>query len=212
MKYSTIVVAAGSGSRTGLGYNKMFYRLPSGRCIIEESVRLFLRDDDCREVIIVCRKEEQADFQKLFAAKKIRYVSGGATRGESVYHGLCTVTQDHVLVHDGARPYLDEESLKRLLKKTAETGVCLLAVPVKDTIKVVENGLVSATPKRELLWCAQTPQAFSSALLKQCYEKTMKEQAVLSDDAAVVEYCGHAVHVVMGNYENSKVTTADDLH
>lgn len=211
MNYSTVIVAAGSGSRSGLSYNKVFYQLPNGKRIIQQTLELFLKDNHCSQIVLVCKDEERADFQALLPYEKIIYASGGATRSESVYQGLLKVKEDYVLIHDGARPYLDQDSLSRLLMKLNSCVACLLMVPTKDTIKVVENGVVKHTPNRETLWCAQTPQAFQKSLLKECYEKLFQHPCVVTDDASVVEQFGYVVEMVMGSYENRKITTPDDL-
>ena len=108
MMYSAIILCAGSGKRTGLGYNKMFYQL-QGETVYEKTVNVFLHDKRCEEIIIVCKKEEQSHFKKLLNKKCMKFVEGGKERQDSVYEGLKHVTSDYVMIHDGARPFVKKE-------------------------------------------------------------------------------------------------------
>ena len=210
MEYGVVVVAAGVGSRVGLGYNKVFYRMKTGCTMIEQTLSLFIQDERCKQIVVVCREEEEKDFKQLCKSEKIEYAYGGATRSDSVQNGLANIKTEYVLIHDGARPWLSNEALNRLLETLATCHACLLMVPSKDTIKIVENGVVKTTPNRDTLWCAQTPQAFATKLLRDCF-KQLPHDVPVSDDASVVERCGYEVKAVMGEYENRKVTTIDDL-
>ncbi|MEG0275022.1 MAG: 2-C-methyl-D-erythritol 4-phosphate cytidylyltransferase, partial [Longicatena sp.] len=120
--------------------------------------------------------------------------------------------EDHVMIHDGARPWLSQECLKRILDELSVHKACLLMVPVKDTIKEVVNGKVVQTFVRSNLRQAQTPQAFETKLIIESYEKAMRQGVVASDDAQVVELCSdEIVYEVEGSYENLKVTTIEDI-
>ena len=119
---------------------------------------------------------------------------------------------DIVLTHDGARPFLREELILKGINGAIEFGACVIGVPVKDTIKVVnENNQVHHTPNRALLWAAQTPQCFKTDILKKGYEYASKESIVATDDSSLVEKYGHPVKMIMGSYDNIKITTPDDL-
>lgn len=212
MEYSALIVAAGSGTRMQLGYNKVYYPFPDGRTILEHTMAAFLQDEDCRQVVVVTDIDEYRRRISSRSIGRIVLVQGGATRQESVCHGLEAVLCDHVMVHDGARPYLDQDCLSRIKEALqSEDAVCLM-VPVKDTIKQVQNGYVAATLERSTLMAAQTPQAFRTQLLLDAMKAAEHEGFTGTDDCSLVERYGHArVKAVLGSYANLKITTPEDL-
>lgn len=152
---------------------------------------------------------EKYDFKKI---KTI--VAGGRERYESVRNGLQMVTGDIVLIHDGARPLVDNEIIERCIVGAAAYDACVAGVPAKDTIKITkEDNIISDTPDRNNVWITQTPQAFKSELIKNAYNRIEKETNVnITDDAMVVEhYTNHEVRFVLGAYTNIKVTTPEDV-
>lgn len=212
MDYTALVVAAGSGSRVGLGYNKLLYKFENGRTILEETVSIFLKDNRCKQIIVVSSSDDMETFTKLCSCGKVVFVLGGETRQQSVYNGLKAVKEDVVLIHDGARPWLPKECIDRILTTIQEHPACLLCVPVKDTIKEVKGDYVVQTYQRADLKQAQTPQAFDTNLIIHAYEKAMKQGISATDDAQIVELCSDVlVRAVEGSYENIKVTTMEDL-
>lgn len=212
MNYSAIIVAAGSGTRMHLGYNKVYYRFRDGRTILEHTISAFAADDDCRQMIVVSEPET---FHKeiVFNDPRISVVAGGSSRQESVSHGLALAKEDVVLVHDGARPFLSRECLERIKKAMETEQAACLMVPVKDTIKRVEEGKIVETYPRQLLYAAQTPQAFRTDLLRQCMEEALKNGFTGTDDCSLVEHFRRdiAIRAVEGSYENRKITTPEDL-
>lgn len=212
MKYSTIIVAAGRGERMKLGFNKVYAKLEDGKTILEHAMEVFLQDEDCLSVTVVTDAEAYYHNVKGFWPGRITLVRGGSTRQESVSNGLDTVIAENVMIHDGARPFLDRESLERL-KETLETEqAALLCVPVKDTVKVVKDGYIVDTPDRSTLMNAQTPQAFRTALLEDCMKKAWAEGFIGTDDTSLIErYTSIKVRAVEGSYANIKVTTPEDL-
>lgn len=213
MEYSVVMPCAGVGSRMQLGYNKLLLKMKNGKTVLENTMTIFLADDDCKQVVLVIGKQDQTTIEPLIHDHRVELVEGGKTRQESVYHGLQAVKYDNVLIHDGARPFLKTETLQRLLVCLVKHEACLLMVPAKDTIKVVENGVVINTPKRELMYQAQTPQAFKTAIVLEAFQQANKEHFIGTDDASVVEACGHSkIQVVMGDYDNIKITTPEDLN
>lgn len=210
MKYSAIIVAAGVGSRMNLGYNKVFYTMKDGKTVLEKTVQCFNRHSDCAEIIIVTQKEnfDLCDFK---TEKPLILTEGGATRSESVTCGLNRAKEEYVMVHDGARPYVSSRCLDRLVECLNFHDACILAVPCKDTIKVVKDGKIVDTPVRSSLYQAQTPQAFKRSLLEQCYKKAELD-GTLTDDASCVEKYGDTdVVIVEGDYANIKITTIEDI-
>ena len=211
MNYSSIVLCAGKGSRSGLTYNKMLYRFKN-KTIYEMSMEIFLNDERCKQIVVVTKEEELDDLKKLISSKKIDYVFGGKERQDSVYNGLQVVKEDYVLIHDGARPYLKKENIDDILECLNKNDACLLVVPVKDTIKVCIDGNIVKTLPREQLVQAQTPQAFKTELIKRCYQKGKDKNYIATDDASIVEYFENIeVKAVLGSYSNIKITTPDDL-
>lgn len=161
------------------------------------------KQDACRQEII-----DNFGYQRVLAV-----VAGGATRQESVYHGLMAldVDTDVVLIHDAARPCIDPTLINESISQCRRDGAVLVAVPVKDTIKVVRDGVVKATPDRSTLWLAQTPQTFTCRILREAHERARQEDYSGTDDAALVEWAGHDVHILHGDYDNIKITTPEDL-
>lgn len=212
MNYTALIVAAGNGSRVGLGYNKLLFKLKNGKTILEESVNIFLNDERCTQVVVMANCEDMHAFTNLFTSGKVIFVRGGETRQESVSLGLKVVKEDYVLIHDGARPWLTHDCIDRLLITLEEKDACLLMVPVKDTIKVVNGSEISNTIDRNTLRLAQTPQAFLTKIVYQAYRKADQDHFSATDDAQVVEMYGKTkVYEVMGSYENIKVTTQEDI-
>ena len=211
MHYSVVIVAAGQGSRMGLGYNKVYYRFKDGESILEKTMNKFLSDEDCCQVVVV---SDTVDFKEQVKLKDERIVctDGGSSRQESVAKGLALVNQDKVMIHDGARPYVSLTILNEGKKALEEHKACCVMVPCKDTIARVREGYIVESLKREELMNAQTPQAFDTTLIKECIEKAQVEGVSLTDDCSAVRlYSEEKIKVVMGDYRNLKITTVEDL-
>ena len=160
--------------------------------------------DACQSVVI-----EPYDFQKVASL-----VPGGETRQDSVFNGLKMLPDDtdFVVVHDGVRPFVTDEMIFTCLEAAADWGAAVVAVPVKDTIKITDtDGFVVDTPDRSQLWAIQTPQIFRRDLLLEAHQYAQRKQLQLTDDAALVEQLGFKVKCVMGSYGNLKITTPEDL-
>ena len=209
--YSVVLLCAGKGKRTGLSYNKMLYKM-NDRTVYEMTLDIFLKDQRCEQVIVVTSPVERESFQELVCDERIEFVDGGKERQDSVYQGLQRVKAPYVFIHDGARPYLKQESIDALLECLKDHQACLLMVPCKDTIKKVVDGKVVETLARSELMQAQTPQAFSSQLIQEAYQKGIEQGYNATDDAQMVEtFTNEDVYIVMGDYENTKITTSEDL-
>lgn len=216
-----IVPAAGAGKRLGLGINKAFAML-QGAPLLVHCLNMLQETELVERAIVVLAPTEVEDGKKLLASYQKQYfaglpfvvVAGGKERQDSVMNGLAEVTEQecYVAVHDGARPFAGKEVFARTLAVAKEYGAAIAAVPVKDTIKVVDAaGVVTATPVRSSLVAVQTPQIFEVGLLKKAYAYLANNPANVTDDASVVERLGHRVVVAMGRYENIKITTPEDL-
>lgn len=221
MKNTAIVLAGGSGSRMNTTVKKQ-YLLLEGIPVLCYSLYIFQNNPQIDEIIIVCGKGEieqcrQEIVDKYNFTKVQHIVEGGKERYHSVYEGLKAAENcQYVLIHDGARPFLDQKTLMRILEDLPQQKASVAAVPVKDTIKKGNtDGYVSETLPRECLWTVQTPQAFSYELIRAAYDKLIKESPAdikITDDAMVAEYFSHVqVKLVEGSYENIKITTPEDL-
>lgn len=218
MKTTAIVLAAGSGKRMNSKVHKQ-YLLLKGRPVLYYSLKAF-EDSPIDDIILVvgageidfCRKEivEQYGFEKVRAI-----VEGGKERYHSVYEGLKVAgATDYVLIHDGARPFVSQPIIERTLEAVYEYKACVVGMPVKDTIKIVdEDTFAKETPNRSTVWMVQTPQAFAYSLVYDAYTRMLAdEDAAITDDAMVVErMTDYKVKLIEGSYQNIKITTPEDL-
>lgn len=221
-KITAIVLAAGSGSRMKNKTKKQFMEI-KGKPVIWYSLFEFEKSR-VDEIILVTGKEDidycKKEIVEKYNLKKIKnVVAGGSERYESVYNGLKEVTGNIVLIHDGARPLINNEIIERSIEGTIKSDACVVGVPVKDTIKRAnKEGYIIDTPNRSELWITQTPQSFKTDLVKMAYKK-MKEELEkgnttlnITDDAMVVEeFTTNQVRFVQGDYKNIKVTTPEDI-
>lgn len=168
-------------------------------------------------IVVVVRHEDCARARELCAAyglpKIAQIVPGGASRQESVCLGFETLpaNTDLVLVHDGARPFIDPLCVDRVVEAGAKYGAAILAIPLQDTVKQVHDARVVETVSRKALWAAQTPQVFRYALFSAALDRARCDRYVGTDEASLVERLDHPVHVLPGSPKNLKVTTPDDL-
>ena len=215
MTYKVIIPAAGQGKRMGAGKNKLFLEL-DGKPLFIHTLEIFEKDEDCSEVILVINEHEKAEFQRclqMFRITKVAaFAPGGDERQYSVFHGVQAIEEDGiVLVHDGARPFVDIDLIHSLVEAAQKHGASIPAVPVKDTVKKVIGNKVKETVERSSLWAVQTPQAFRMSLLREAHESALSDHFFGTDDASLVERLGHDVIIVEGNYDNIKLTTPEDL-
>ena len=232
-KVVAVVPAAGMGKRFGPGANKPFKSL-MGKPLIVWSLETLESVVEVSEIIPVLKLEDMSHGKKLFEeyglSKIKRIAPGGEERQDSVYNGLKLLDNTNclVLIHDGVRPFIEkdliEKAIKELLTPPAPEsevkggeekfkgfdGVAV-GVPLKDTIKEAENGIIKKTLKRDFLWAIQTPQVFSYKNILAAYKRAMKEKFYSTDDAALVEKYGGKIKIVMGSYKNIKITTPEDL-
>lgn len=215
---SVIIAAAGMSNRMGSKINKQFIVIDN-KPILAHTIEKF---EQCRYIdeIIVVTKENEVDYCRKEIVRKYGFkkvssiIKGGKERQDSVYNGIMALNEkvDIILTHDGARPFVRQESIIKGIKGAYELGACVIGVPLKDTIKVVDDSdIVHHTPNRSLLWAAQTPQCFKTRLLKEGYEYAISEGILGTDDSSLVEKKGHPVTMLMGSYDNIKITTPEDL-
>ncbi|MBQ5865432.1 MAG: 2-C-methyl-D-erythritol 4-phosphate cytidylyltransferase [Oscillospiraceae bacterium] len=214
LKYcGAVIVAAGNASRMG-GIDKVMAPI-NGEPMIVRTVRTFQNAVAVKEIVIVTREDLIPKITSLCGKfDKVRaVVVGGKDRAESVKNGLRMLSKQVKLaaVQDGARPLITEAVIDRTIRAAHTYGAAAPAIPVKDTIKVVEGGIVSSTPDRATLKAIQTPQVFDFDLLKAALKKAFEDGAAITDDCSAVERMGFKVRIVEGDERNIKVTTHMDL-
>ena len=217
-KVTVLIPAAGMGRRMGKAVAKQF--LPLGdKPMLAHTLLAFQRAAEIDEIIPVLSKEDMEsclrDVIEQYHITKVKtLVVGGKERQDSVMNGLKKIEKDTsvVLVHDGVRPFVTAGMIRESVE-FAKKGECVVVgVPLKDTIKEVDDtGCVRHTLERNRLWAIQTPQAFPLKVLRRAYEESYKHRVFGTDDAMLVERAGGKVRVIMGSYENIKITTPEDL-
>ena len=212
-KCGAVIVAAGTASRMG-GIDKVMAQL-KGKPMIARTVRQFQDCDAISEIVIVTREDLIVPISGLCKemSKVTAVVAGGKSRQESVHLGLSALSDQVKLaaVHDGARPLITWQVIDRVVRAANTYGAAAPAVPVKDTIKVVEGRVVKHTPDRSTLFAVQTPQVFDFDLLRGALTKAELDGAQVTDDCSAVELMGMSVKIVEGDERNIKVTTPMDL-
>ena len=218
-KHTAIVLAAGKGTRMQADIPKQYLEL-NGRPVLYYSLKAF-EESFVDEIILVTGKNE-AEYCKSrivdrYGFHKVTHiVAGGAERFLSVYQGLLAAKDaDYVYIHDGARPFLTDDILRRARQSVLEYGACAAGMPVKDTKKIVdERDFAVRTPDRKFVWMVQTPQVFAYAPVKEAYDRLLQQaqEIAVTDDAMVVEtMLEKKVKLFFGSYENIKITTPEDL-
>lgn len=217
-KYAAIVLAAGSGKRMNSKVHKQ-YLIIQDRQVLYYSLKAF-EDSAVDEIVLVVGKGEEKFCRKEIVDKygisKVKaIVEGGKERYHSVFEGLKqTSDADYVLIHDGARPFVNQDIIRRCMQEVQKYQACVVGMPVKDTIKIAdEEGYAKQTPDRKNVWMIQTPQTFSYALIYEAYEEMLKtEDTAITDDAMVLERIkGKKSKLIEGSYRNIKITTPEDL-
>lgn len=217
-KYAAIVLAAGSGKRMNSKVHKQ-YLIIQDRPVLYYSLKAF-EDSAVDEIVLVVGKGEEEFCRKEIVDKygisKVKaIVEGGKERYHSVFEGLKQTSDvDYVLIHDGARPFVNQDIIRRCMQEVQKYQACVVGMPVKDTIKIAdEEGYAKQTPDRKNVWMIQTPQTFSYALIYEAYEEMLKtEDTAITDDAMVLERIkGKKSKLIEGSYRNIKITTPEDL-
>ena len=216
--FAAVVLAAGRGKRMESSVHKQ-YLLLHEKPVLYYALKAF-EESPVQEIVLVVGKGEieycQKEIVEKYGFQKISHIiEGGAERYHSVYCGLKAIKgADYVLIHDGARPFLDEEIIKRNIQAVREYQACVAGMPSKDTVKIVdENDFAVNTPERRFVWCIQTPQVFETELITQAYKNLMEhDRENVTDDAMVVEQeMQIPVKLYEGSYCNIKITTPEDL-
>ena len=210
-----VIVAAGSSRRMG-GENKLLLPLDDAP-VLAHTLSAFEKCAAIRDIVLVCREQDilpYSDLARAFGISKLRTVTrGGDSRTASVLAGITAAPEDTglVAVHDGARPLVSEAVITEAVYAAAECGAAAPVVPVKDSIKRIEDGNIAADVPRDTLAAVQTPQVFDRALLTRALQTAARENRSFTDDCAAVEAMGQAVRATHGSYENIKITTPEDI-
>lgn len=220
MKCTAIILAAGQGKRMKTKVQKQFLML-QGKPLLYYSLACFQKSDEIQEIVVVTGKESidycRNEIIEKYGFTKVKCIKeGGKERYDSVYAGLeaCSADTDYVFIHDGARPFVTEDIIKRTKEGAVTYQACIAGMPSKDTVKIVdENNMVSVTPERSKVWSVQTPQVFLYSLIKEAHDiaRSISMQGITDDAMVVEQYKNTPVHIVEGDYENIKITTPEDI-
>lgn len=216
MSNTAVILAAGLGKRMQAGHNKQFIEI-CGQSVLTHTLTIFAQIPEIAKIVLVVRAGEEDTCRNMIpeiAESKTVLAIGGKERQDSVHNGIRAITWEceYILIHDGARPLITEEVIRRTLLAAQNSGAAICAVPVKDTIKQADSdGNVLATIPRESLWAVQTPQVFRADLIRRAYENAYVHNHYGTDDASLVEYLGEKIKIVTGDYENIKITTPEDI-
>ncbi len=212
---AAVIVAAGSATRMD-GIDKILTPL-GGEPLLLRAMEPFQASSMVDEIVVVAREDRMAEIGALCSKngmdKVKRVVKGGDSRTDSVWAGVRAVSGSagYIAVHDGARPFVTREIVEKTIRTAISRSAAAPAVPVKDTIKYAEDGVVTETPDRSRLFAVQTPQVFASPLIRAGLQKAVEEKVPLTDDCAAVERLGCPVALTEGSEENIKITTRADL-
>jgi 2-C-methyl-D-erythritol 4-phosphate cytidylyltransferase len=214
---AAIIPAGGMGQRFSSGRPKQFVEL-AGWPVLAHTLNRFDQTDAVDQVVVVAPYDLVTDVRRGLIetsgfVKPFVVVAGGETRQESVYQGFMALDEevDLVVVHDGVRPLVRVSTIEAVVEAARKHNAAIAAVPVRDTLKRVEDGVIQDTLDRTAIYQAQTPQAFSRLLLAAALAEAKKAGFVGTDEAALIERLGQAVHVVIGAPENIKITMPEDL-
>ena len=219
---TAVVLAAGRGTRMGTQTAKQYLEL-QGKPILVYALEVFEQSAVVDDILLMTDKDHveycKKEICEKYGIKKVSAVApGGKERYESVWKALCILKErgqsGFVMIHDGARPFVTEEILKRGLQKVKETGACVIGMPSKDTVKLSdEEGYVKETPNRKCVWTIQTPQIFSYSLIREAHDSIrQKDMSKITDDAMVAEHeTGVKIRFSEGSYRNIKITTPEDM-
>lgn len=211
---TAIIMAAGTGSRMGAAVPKQFLKI-KGRTVLERAVLPFENNGFVDDILVVCGQDFVPLCKRLCSAfSKVRaIITGGEQRQDSVRNAINALeigADGYVLIHDGARPFVTDEIICRVLAGAADAGAAVCAVPVKDTVRrITEEG--STTLDRSQLCNVQTPQGFKAAVIRDAFAAADSEGFVGTDDAGLAERAGYHVTLVEGSYDNIKMTTKEDM-
>lgn len=216
-KNTLIIAAGGIGKRTGLDIPKQFYTIKD-KPVIAHTISVFEKMDEIDEIIISCHKDYISHtmdiVNKYNLSKVVSVVEGGDTRQQSVFKALCKVSDDteYVLIHDAARPFINQDSIRRCMLDAKISGCASVGKRVSDTLKRSdEEGYIEDTVDRNNLWQIQTPQIFKFHIIYECHKKCIEDDVSCTDDCMICERYGHRIKITQASCINMKLTDKSDI-
>ena len=205
MDYSVLIIAAGNAAAQGKSYKRAFASFNGNKNVLEQTVSVFLDDEKCKQIVIVASSADLSRVVRSQENGKTLYVKGAKTRMESVIIGLMAVSEDVVLIHDGVRPWIRKHDIDGLMSKMETEKACVLAVRPKGSLRRVENGYITDRVKTNDIVMLQTPQAFNTSFIIDCYKKALAEDYNLLDDSEVVAKVSDVrIAVIDGDLRNTR--------
>lgn len=208
--YSVVITAAGSGTRAGLGYNKMLYKIDD-ITLLEKSVQIFANNKLFDELIVTASEADYPVYTEILKPYNIKLVIGGKERMHSVYKGVLEATNNIVFIHDGARIYLDNDLINRLASYDQSYDGLALATPVVDTTLLVEDNQIKQVLNRDLLFNMQTPQVVNKDKYLDAYNQAILEDMLFTDEMSLLTNYGYSCHIVKSEGYNKKLTNPEDF-
>lgn len=208
--YSVVITAAGSGTRAKLGYNKMLFEI-SGITILERVVRIFTNNQVFNEVIVTASENDFAQYQDILKDYPITLTIGGSERMDSVACGVSKCTNDFVFVHDGARIYLDDELISRLVDYQDSYDGLALALNATDTTLLASGNRIEKVLDRNLVYNMQTPQVVNRQKYLKCYKQAKASDLIFTDEVSMLSYYNLDCHIVLSESYNKKLTRPEDF-
>ncbi|WP_159649946.1 IspD/TarI family cytidylyltransferase [Erysipelothrix aquatica] len=205
MNYSVLLVAAGKGAAEGESYEKAIASFDDSKSVLGKTISIFQRDENCRQIVIVTSAADMQKFVQTTGSGKIVYVKGGKTRTDSVKIGLMAISEDVVLIHDGVRPWLTQSLIDKLIHRMGSEKACVLAIEPRAAVHRVVNGYIVETVDTSTLMVSQTPQAFNTSFIINCYNKARNIDHEFTDDASVVRAVSEVkIAVEHGDVRNAR--------
>lgn len=208
--FSAVITAAGTGSRAGLGYNKMLFEY-KGQTVLERVVKTFTANENFNQIIITVNPSDVECYEQILKPYDVELIIGGNERMDSVANGVKAASNQFVFVHDGARIFLDDQLIDRLVNFEDDFDGLALATKVTDTTLVVEDGMIKEVLNRDSLYNMQTPQVVNKDLYLSCYDSTKQDEMMFTDEMSMLSYYGHKCFVVESESYNRKLTKPEDF-
>lgn len=208
--FSAVITAAGTGSRAGLGYNKMLFEY-KGQTVLERIVKTFTANENFNQIIITVNPSDVECYEQILKPYDVELIIGGNERMDSVANGVKAARNHFVFVHDGARIFLDDQLIDRLVNFEDDFDGLALATKVTDTTLVVEDGMIKEVLNRDSLYNMQTPQVVNKDLYLSCYGSAKQDEMLFTDEMSMLSYYGHKCFVVESESYNRKLTKPEDF-
>lgn len=208
--YSVVITAAGSGTRAGLGYNKMLFEL-DGITLIEKTVAIFANNPNFDDIIVTASETDFVEYSNILKNYNPQIIVGGQERMNSVANGVKHAKHQTVFVHDGARVFLDDQLINQLLAFKQEYDGLALAIKATDTTLLVEGGKITKVLDRDTLYNMQTPQVVNKQVYLECYNQALAAHQLFTDEMSLLTAYGYECHIVESEGYNFKLTKPEDF-